>query len=197
MKYLLLTISLFLLIIGCNSKEKDIDKMKKDLVQYINDDSFKNNEKVVIYKFDILKIDTIKKSLCDSNLYYFINQSESDRYLQLSNLLVLRDKEQLIKLQIQKITNSISKSDIDEVKDDDKLLKSYSDTIRMINNYIDSMRKEISKKPNNDNVYKLKTLMKLTIFKNNDSTNYLDTSYFYFDKKLNRIKFDDYKFIKN
>ena len=196
MRYILLPFLFVFILISCNSKEKDIEKMKKDLIQYINDDSFKYNEKVVIYKFDILKVDTINRSLCDSNLYFFINQRDIDRFLNLSNSIVLKGKENLLQIQINNLTNTSSKSILNNMEDDKKLIISYGDSIKYINKFIDSMRFEISKKPNNEKVYKLKTLLKLTDYKHGDSTNLLDTSNFYFDKRLNQIKFVDYKYNK-
>ena len=193
---------IFILIsfFGCKSqKEKDIIFIKDDLIKNFNDIAFKQNGKLSINNFEIVKLDTLRKGLIDS---FLIIRTNDAKFNEIENILKLKTDEAKSSLNLLRLSvladNSIMK---DKYKEETQTLtneiRAYADSLNEIIKYKESLLKSTSKAINKDFGYEVKTFFKGTMFIGKDSSNFIDTVRFYYTKDLKRIKEEDYRWRHN
>ncbi len=193
---------LSLILISCNNKENkkinDIETMKSNLIQYMNDNAFKENGKLTIYKFEIIKVDTVSKNLVDSAFII------SEITLKLKELVtqgqysIAKAKQYKALYELSSLADQPSSEYRDEMKKYAKEANLYSDSITYFNKILDSIRYGISKNVNKSNIYEMKSFIKATLYINKDSVNILDTTFYYFNKDFKVYNNKNYDFkLKN
>lgn len=195
----LIIITFFISILGCKSqKEKDILFIKEDLLKNFNDNAFKENGKLNINSFEILKIDTFRRGLIDS---FIINRINDAKFNEIEGILKIKSdnaKNSLDLLQLSVLAdNTIMKDKYrKETKEFADEINSYTDSLKEIIKFKEKLLTNISKNNNKEIGYEVKTFFKGTYFLGKDSTNILDTIRFYYTKDLKRLKDEDYRWKK-
>ena len=177
-----------LTLLSCSAPVIQYSHAEDDLADVIKnsikDNAVKDTADCKIYSLNILKIDTVTTRALDAQLMMKMHErfdfcnTLADLY---TSMAKTSDRIRVLNGKMKhKTLPSVASQDIN---DDTFTARLYKDSANYYNALIDSLNK--TKDLNNklpDTLYKVKTFLKITEKKDNDSVNYSGTKYYYVTK---------------
>ena len=189
MKNLIILFALFAITSCVDKKTKNLEIMKEEVLQFLQDEAFKENYEVNIFEFEAIDYDTINENFLDTLLLG--NIAEKMEYF---DILVDNNRQLAeIKIDAAKIIRNID-SDLFEIykKDAQEYVdasKRYIDSLIYFSTIDSTIRKRIEERVEPKLYYRGKFFIKATFKDGEESENILDTTYHFFDTDLKYYNF--------
>ena len=184
-------------LLSCSTpitQNKSLEDKFADIIRNnIKDNALKNKSDFKIYSLNILKINTIASNTLDSQLMIKISGKINICNAMANLYLSMSATNARIKALNKKIKRGVLPSIASEdIENDTYKAQLYKDSAKYYNNLLDSLNKlSIHNIRFSDTLYQIRSFLKATEKKNNDSTNYFGIKYYYITKDKKVLDFTD------
>lgn len=194
MKKLLIIILAAIIAVSCTDKyQSNLNMMGASVKQFIEDNAFKENGKVVFYDFSAISYDTIPSLYIDTlNSIKLSEKLEKlEQYQEALSELVRKETD------LMKLYGSLGMGELTEMKRGDALenIEKMKKIVAMKGEIYDEdsiVRAKLANTKESEDIYRLTAFIKATFYVGNDSVNNMDTLHYFFNKELEMIRPHDY-----